>query len=80
MKFRAKKANHYKDAQWAQGTVAEFSENDVKKAIAKGVHTTKDKRGKVTKKPMSALLNHWSPMDKEAKKAVAAFDHRHGRR
>lgn len=66
MKFRAKKPNHYKDVQWTQGEVAEFTESDVKKAIAKGVHKT-------TKKPISALLNHWSPMDKQAKKAVAGF-------
>ncbi len=40
MKFRAKKANHYKAVQWTQGEVKEFTENDVKDAIAKGWNTT----------------------------------------
>ncbi|KKM96404.1 hypothetical protein LCGC14_1178480 [marine sediment metagenome] len=73
MKFRAKKPNHYKDVQWTQGTVAEFTKEDVEQAIKKGLHITTDKHDKITKKPVSALLNHWSPMDKEAKEATSGF-------
>lgn len=105
MKFRAKKPNNYKELQWIQGVVEEFTKKDVEDAIAKGWNTTEasvknmerriellveEKRKEIeievkrkwkvgTNKPVSALLNHWEPTDKESKEMTAEFYKNKGR-